>query len=313
MEGRYCVVTGASSGIGLATARALARRGARLRITGRSPERLERAEASLRDDGADVVAFRVDFSSLADVRRFSRELLIRGEPIHVLIHNAGVWHRSFERSADGYEDTFAVNHLAPFLLTHRLLDRMLATGDEARVVHVSSRLHSQAGNTSGPLARAVHLANVLGIPLRPPPARLDVTRLHDPPSFEGLEAYASSKLAQLLFSNELARRLTGTTATSNAVHPGSVRTKVVRDSPLLAALSERFGHLVLKTPEQGAATSVFVATDPGLRGVSGAYFADSRRAEPSPTALDESLAARLWERSAELVGLRLDETPKQLR
>lgn len=311
--GRVAVVTGASSGIGLETARALARRGMRLAITGRNPERLEAAREQIAAEGVEVRAFEVDFSSLDAVRRFTRELLIPGDTIHVLVHNAGVWHQHFTRSKDGLEDTFAVNHLAPFLITHRVLGRMIEAEGEARIVHVSSRLHSQAGGTQSLTGRLVHTANVVKIPLPAPPAELDFDAIDDPRGYRGLEAYARSKLAQVIFSNALARRLAGTGVTSNAVHPGSVRTNVVRDNATLAWLNDTWGKLVLKTPEQGAATSVHVATSPQLDGVTGRYFIDSKEARPASVANDRALAERLWAYSIEKTGLRIDETPPILR
>ena len=303
MRGRVCIVTGASSGIGLETARQLGERGARLRITGRDPERLAGAERALRSNGADVASFRVDFSSLDEVRALAHSLLERDEPLHVLVNNAGVWHPRFTRSRDGFEDTFAVNHLAPFLLTNLLLDRMRETEDESRIVHVSSRLHAQAGQTGGLRGHATHLANIFRLPVAGRGARLDLDAVDDPRGYAGLEAYSRSKLAQILFSNELARRLEGAGVTSNAVHPGSVATNVVRDNALLARLSGTAGRLVLKTPAQGARTSVHVATAPELRGVTGRYFANRRPARPAALTADRELARRLWALSAERVGL----------
>lgn len=302
MQGRVCLVTGASSGIGLETARGLAARGASVRIVGRNPQRTEEAEAIVRRAawGGDVVAYRADFSSLDDVRSLARQILARDEPLHVLINNAGVWHQERKLSTDGFEDTFAVNHLAPFLLTRMLVGKM-READEARIVHVSSRLHEQAGQT-GPLGRAIYVANVLGVPVRGPSAGLALDDLDYARGYRGLEAYARSKLAQILFSNELARRLEGTSVTSNSVHPGSVNTNVVRDNRLLV-LGSRIAAPFLKTPSQGAATSIHVACEPRLRNVTGRYFADCREREPAPTALDREAARKLWRISSEMVGV----------
>ena len=302
MKGRVCLVTGASSGIGLETARMLAARGASVRIVGRNAQRTEEAEAVVRRAawGGDVVSFRADFSSLQDVRQLARDLLARDEPLHVLINNAGVWHQERKLSRDGFEDTFAVNHLAPFLLTRLLVDRM-READHARIVHVSSRLHEQAGQT-GPLGRALYLVNVLGIPVRSARGGLALDDLAYEHGYRGLEAYARSKLAQILFSNELARRLEGTGVTSNSVHPGSVNTNVVRDNRLLV-LGSRIAAPFLKTPEQGAATSVHVACEARLREVTGGYFADSRQKEAAPSARDATVARALWRISSEMVGV----------
>lgn len=297
---RVAVVTGSSAGIGLATALELARRGHAVRLVGRDPDKLEASRRAVAAITPDVAAFRADFSSLAEVRGFADALLARDEALHVLVHNAGVWHPEHRRSKDGFEDTFAVNHLAPFLLTHLLLPRMRETPGDRRIVHVSSRLHVQAGQTASVRGRVVHAANVLGVRLAAAGARFDFDALDDAEGYRGIEAYARSKLAQVIFSAELARREKD--VTSNAVHPGSVATEVTRGNKLLFAL-QPLSKLVLKTPEQGAETSVHVATSPALAGVTGRYFARSREARASELTEDRALAERLWALSAERVGL----------
>jgi retinol dehydrogenase-14 len=294
---RVCLVTGASGGIGLATAKELARRGFRVRIAGRSAEKLAAAE---REIGGDVVSFRGDFSSLDEVRRVAEALLARGEPLHVLVNNAGVWHPDFRRSTDGFEDTFAVNHLASFLLTHLLLPRMRETEGDRRVVHVSSRLHVQAGQTASLRGRLVHFLNVAGVHVSRGGARFDFDAIDREEGFGGIEAYARSKLAQLLFSRELAER--EREVTSNAVHPGSVATDVQRDNRLLHTL-QPLARRFLKTPEQGARTSVHVACDESVRGVTGRYFANAREVPAAAIVDDAAIRARLWKLSAERVGL----------
>jgi NAD(P)-dependent dehydrogenase (short-subunit alcohol dehydrogenase family) len=306
---RVALITGASAGIGLATGIALARRGFSLRIVGRDPAKLEAARAEIARHGSDVVGFRADLSSLADVRALAASVLARGEALHVLVNNAGVWHPDFRRSKDGWEDTFAVNHLAPFLLTHLLLPRMRETPGDRRIVHVSSRLHAQAGEATSLRGRVVHVMNIVGLRARARGARFDFDALDRAEGYRGIEAYARSKLAQVIFSAELARR--EREVTSNAVHPGSVATDVTRDNPLLYAV-QPLSRLVLKTPAQGAATSVHVATAPALAGVSGRYFANSREATPADIASDRDVAARLWALSAERVGLPADPLPPGL-
>lgn len=294
------LVTGASGGIGLATALELARRGFSLRIVGRDAAKLESARSAVATIDPSVVALRADFSSLADVRQLAQTLLARDEGLHVLVHNAGVWHPAHRRSRDGFEDTIAVNHLAPFLLTQQLLPRMRETEGDRRIVHVSSRLHTQAGETASPHARLVHLANVAGLRVRARGARFDFDALDDERGYRGLEAYARSKLAQVIFSGELARR--EAQITSNAVHPGSVATDVTRHNAVLAPL-HKLAAPFLKSPAQGAVTSVFVATAPSLRGVSGRYFADSRQVPYADIVDDRAVAERLWRWSTERVGL----------
>lgn len=297
---RIALVTGGSAGIGLATALELARRGHTLRLVGRDPAKLEAARRAVSAHDPDVRVLRADLASLDEVRALAHEVLARDEGLHVLVNNAGVWHPDFRLSKDGHEDTFAVNHLASFLLTNLLLPRMRETPGDRRIVHVSSRLHVQAGQTATLRGRAVHLLNVLGVRAGSRGARFDFDALDRREGYKGIEAYARSKLAQVIFSNELARREKD--VTSNAVHPGSVATEVTRDNPLLFAL-QPLSRFVLKTPEQGAATSVHVATDPSLRGVSGRYFASSREAKPAPITHDREVAERLWRLSAQLTGL----------
>lgn len=298
MEQKTCLVTGASGGIGLATAQELARRGFRVRIVGRNPDKLA---AAAREIGpGDVVSYRADFSSLDEVRRLAEQVLARGEPLHVLVNNAGVWHPDFRLSKDGFEDTFAVNHLASFLLTHLLLPRMRETEGDRRIVHVSSRLHVQAGQTASLKGRAVHFLNVLGVRVAGHGARFDFDALDRAEDFQGIEAYARSKLAQMIFSRELARRERD--VTTNAVHPGSVATDVQRDNAVLARLAP-LAKGVLKTPAEGARTSVHVACEPTLRGVTGRYFANARQTPAAEIVEDREIAERLWKLSAERVQL----------
>ena len=300
VQTKTCLITGASGGIGLATALDLARRGWRVRIVGRNAAKLAATTATLQRVRADVTAFRADFSSLAEVRSLAAQLLARDEPLHVLINNAGVWHPEFTLSRDGFEDTFAVNHLASFLLTQLLLPRMRETEGDRRVVHVSSRLHVQAGLMRTLSERAVHFANVIGVPVvGRAGAHLDFDALERRNGYRGIDAYARSKLAQVVYSCELARRERD--VTSNAVHPGSVHTDVTRDNRVLAAFAPLARH-VLKTPAQGARTSVYVAQDDAVRGVTGGYFANARAAVPASAVHDRDCAARLWALSCERVG-----------
>jgi NAD(P)-dependent dehydrogenase (short-subunit alcohol dehydrogenase family) len=272
-RGKVAVVTGASGGIGLETALGLARVGFEVHLVGRSPERTEAAHALVSEISGQPAAFYLaDFSSLDAVRRLGDTLAAATPKLHLLVNNAGLWHPKKKVSQDGLDDTIAVNHLAPFVLTMRLLDALRAAAP-ARVVHVSSRLHRSAGAFD----------------------------FEDPQwerkRYRGLGAYSQSKLANVLFSNELARRLAPDGVSSNSLHPGDVATDVTRDSKLLQFGSRVAGRLLL-TPKEGAATSLIVATSPELEGVSGCYFADGKQEEPSRHALNEADAARLWSWSA---------------
>lgn len=271
------MVTGASAGIGLETARGLAERGYHVVVVGRNPERTEGAVREVgRSAGTDAVeSLRADFSSLEQVRGLAAAFLERHESLDVLVNNAGLWHQDRKLSQDGYEDTFAVNHLAPFLLTELLLPA-LGRPAAARVVNVSSRLHEKL-------------------------KRFDFDDVMcERRKFKGLEVYAQSKLANVLFSNELARRLKGTPITSNSLHPGDVATTITRDNWLLN-IGIKLAAPFLKSPSEGAATSLRVATDPVLATVTGRYFRDEKHAPAGKAALDEAAAKRLWDLSADLV------------
>jgi retinol dehydrogenase 12 len=279
MKGRVAVVTGASAGIGLETARGLAARGAVVCMVGRNRPKTEAAVAEIAaSTGNRGVSFLCgDFGDLEQVRRLAAELLERFPEIHVLVNNAGLWVKHRELGRDGVNTTFTVNHLAPFLLTNLLLSRLRESAP-ARIVTVSSRLHIRE--------RGIRFQDI-GSEQR----------------FAGLRAYRQSKLANVLFAAELARRLQGSGVTSNSVHPGDVATEVVRDSRFLTAGLEWIGRLFLLTPEEGARTTLHVATSPDLESVSGRYFASCRAVPASPEGQDPELAARLWEESARLTGI----------
>lgn len=271
------VVTGASAGIGLETARGLADKGYRVLLVGRDPSRTRGAQVDIRTSSGNplVECFVCDFSRLSDVRDLAGSLRAAAPRMDVLINNAGVWHQQRRVTPDGLEATFAVNHLAPFLLTRLLLPCLTGHG-EARIVNVSSRLHKRV------------------------PA-LDLDDIHVGRSYRGLRVYARSKLANILFTLELAERLQGTCVVANSVHPGDVATRIVRDSRFLSVASDLVGGIALKTPKSGAATSLHVATSPTLSGVTGRYFARCREAKVSRLAQDRAMAAELWSLSDELV------------
>jgi len=277
-----CLVTGGSAGIGLETARGLAQLGATVIITGRNPERTSAAVAAIRQSsGHERVSHQLaDFSSLQAVRQLASDVTSQHQSLHVLVNNAGLWHPQRKLSDDGYEDTFAVNHLAPFLLTNALLPLLRRGAQErqqARIVVVSSRLHRKAKSIQWDDIHSEHYRK------------------------NGLAAYEHSKLANVLFSRELARRLQGTGITCNAVHPGSVATQVTRKSRL-ARWGQWLIRPFLSSPAQGAATSLHVATSDAVHAVSGAYFARSRQKPASRAACSDSEAQRLWRLSEQLTG-----------
>jgi NAD(P)-dependent dehydrogenase (short-subunit alcohol dehydrogenase family) len=218
-----------------------------------------------------------DFASLEDVRRLAGELRARHPEIHVLVNNAGVVAARRTLTEDGYETTFAVNHLAPFLLTNLMLDTLRSSAP-ARVVTTSSDAHRSG--------------------------RLDIDDLQDERRWSAWSAYSTSKLANVLFTRALARRLEGTGVTANCLHPGVIRTRLGRSTPLPVRVGWRVASLFFKSPKTGAQTIVHLASSPELEGVSGAYFSDRREATPSRRALDDDLGERLWEVSERLTGLR---------
>ncbi len=278
MAGRTVLVTGGSGGIGRATALGLAAMGAHLAITGRDRGRTEDAAREIRAaGGGQVDMFVADLSSQAQVRRLAGEVLQSLPRIDVLVNNVGGFWNTRHVTADGLEHTFAVNHLAPFLLTSLLLDR-LKHSTPARVVTVSS--------------------NVQAI------GRIDFDDLQGERSYSGARAYNQSKLANVLFTYELARRLQGTSVTANALHPGVVRTAFGAEDPSdVQRLFTPFMRPIMMAPAQGAATSIYLASAPDLGQVTGRYFASSKPKRSSKRSNDQAAAARLWQISADLAGL----------
>lgn len=278
MAGRTVLVTGASGGIGRATAVGLAGMGAHVAIVGRDPGRVEGAAREIRAaGGGEVDAFVADLSSQTEVRRLAGEVLAALPRIEVLINNAGGCWDTRHVSADGLERTFALNHLAPFLLTNLLMERMLEA-DKARVVTVASN------------------AQALG--------RIDFGDLQGEHAYSGARAYNQSKLANVMFSHELARRLAGSRVTANVLHPGVVNTRFGAEDPgTIQRVLVPFLRPLMKSPARGAATSVLLASAPELEGVTGCYFANGKARKSSTRSYDEAAAARLWRVSADLVGL----------
>jgi retinol dehydrogenase 14 len=278
MVGRTVLITGGTSGIGRATALGLARLGARLAITGRDRSRSEDAAREIRAaGGGQVDLFVADLSSQSEVRRLAEEVIESLSRIDVLINNVGGYWDTRHVTADGLERTFALNHLAPFLLTNLLLGRPNES-HPGRVVTVSSNAHAMG--------------------------RIDFDDLQGERSYSGARAYNQSKLANVLFSYELARRLSATSVTANALHPGVVSTSFGAEDPatiqkLLVPLLRPF----MKTPARGAATSIHLAVAPELDQVTGHYFANSQPKKSSERSYDKAAAARLWQVSAHLVSL----------
>lgn len=276
MAGKTCLVTGATSGIGKETALRLAMLGATVVIAARDPVRAEAVgeEIRLRVPLARVETITADLSSLADVHRLAAEVRARYDRLDVLLNNAGVITMRRRITVDGLETTFAVNHLAPFLLTN-LLRGLLERSAPARVVTVASAAHKQV--------RAVPWDEL---------ATGETAHRR---------AYPLSKLCNILFTTELARRLDGTGVTANCLHPGFIRTGLGRDITGSAGMVVRFILRFQPGPATGAQTSVYLASSPEVAETTGGYFIKSRPANPSPLATDPRAAAHLWALSEELV------------
>jgi NAD(P)-dependent dehydrogenase (short-subunit alcohol dehydrogenase family) len=273
MDGKAVAITGASSGIGLETARGLAAMGARIIAIVRDKAK---AEAALADIPHDVVV--ADLFSLGEVRAAAAEIRRRFSRLDVLINNAGAIYFKRELTIDGFEKTFALNHLAPFLLTYELKD-LLAASAPARVVTVASAGHRFASFRWDDLATMKHWVGGAGV-------------------------YSTSKLCNIWFARESGRRMARANITSCSLHPGTVGSGFGQQTgsrfiKLIAPLVKPF----LKTTEEGAATSVFVASSPTIEGASGLYFVDSKPAKPSRWARDDHEAVKLWELSEKLCGV----------
>jgi len=279
MAGKVVLITGGSGGIGKATAIGLAALGARVAITGRDQMRAEAAAVEIRGatGNPDVDAFGADLSSQADVRRLAAEVLDAYPRLDVLVNNVGGSWATRHVTADGLEHTFAVNHLAAFLLTNLLLDRLKASAP-ARVVTVSSGAQSMG--------------------------KIDFEDLQGQRAYSEQKAYPQSKLASVMFTYELARRLEGTGVTATVLHPGVVSTRFGSEDPsLIFKVLVPFYRPFMKTPQQGAATSIELASSPKVQGITGTYFANGRPQRSNKASYDEGAAARLWQVSAGLVGL----------
>ncbi len=281
MSGRICMVTGATDGIGKVTAQALAQQGATVIVVGRSRKKTVATveEIKRRTGNPSVEYLLADLSVQAEIRRLAEEFKRRHDRLHVLVNNAGGFFMSRQETADGLEMTFALNHLGYFLLTNLLLDVIKASAP-ARIINVSSAAHENA--------------------------QMNFEDLQGERKYSGWQAYGQSKLANLLFTYELARRLEGTGVTVNALHPGFVATNFgANNYGIVGRIMKRIVNLRGISPEEGADTSIYLATSPEVEGITGKYFVKRRAVPSSPASYDEDAARRLWEVSAEMTGLHV--------
>ena len=281
MTGKTVLVTGGTGGIGKAAAIGLATIGARVGITGRDRARAKVAAADIaRESGnPSVDVFVADMSSQAEVRRLADEVLGAYPRLDVLLNNVGGFWNHRHVTADGLEHTFALNHLAPFLLTDLLLDRLKASAP-ARIVTVSSGAQSMG--------------------------KIDFDDLMGEAKYSGSRAYNQSKLANVMFTYELARRLEGTGVTATVLHPGMTSTAFSAEDPALGLLVTIMRPF-MKSPKRGAETPVYLASSPEAEGLTGQFFANRKAKKSNESSYDSAATARLWRVSANLVGLPLGE------
>ena len=278
MQGKFCLVTGSTSGIGRVTALALAKMGATVVLACRDKSKGEatRDEIKAQNPNAPVDILLADLSSQQSVRQLARDFTDRYSRLDVLLNNAGGIFLRRSTTIDGLEQTFAVNYLAPFLLTNLLLDTLKASAP-ARIVTVASGAHQGA--------------------------TINFNDLQAKKRYSAMGAYGQSKLATILFTHELAKRLQGTNVTANCLHPGTVATNFGNgNGPVLSFLVK----LVMRTgisPEKGAETSIYLASSPEVEGVTGKYFSNCKEVHSSKESYDEAAAQQLWEISVELTNL----------
>lgn len=277
IRGKTCMVTGATSGIGRSSAIELARMGAKLVLVCRNRERGEEVVREIQRAGnSEVELMTADLESQVQIRKLAADFLATKKPLHVLLNNAGVFNLKRAVTSDGVEEVFAVNHLAYFMLTLLLLDRIKESAP-ARIINIASDLHKRA--------------------------TLKFDDLGGERSYGGMSSYGQSKLANVVFTYELARRLAGTGVTVNCVHPGAVATNLAKNNGVLATVVWKAIGTFMKSPDDGARTQIFLASSPEVEGVTGKYFIDSKEARSSDESHDAGVARRLWEVSAQMTGL----------
>lgn len=275
------IVTGATNGIGLVSAHELARTGATVVLVGRNPQRIESAMAQIQSDVPDAKldSFAADLSRISEVQLLANYITDSYDRVDVLLNNAGAFFQAQQVSAEGIEMTFALNHMAPFVLTN-LLMRSLRASAPARVINVSSAAHQGA--------------------------TIDIRDIHAPKRYSGWKAYAQSKLCNLLFTYELAERLQDSDVTANALHPGFVKTGFGQGTP--STFSAFFGFLqqyFAITPEQGAATSIYLASSPAVAAITGRYYVNKQAVPSSRASYDYTMRRQLWDLSTQLMNAHL--------
>lgn len=283
LQSKICLVTGANSGIGKAAALGLAKTGAVVALLCRDENRGRTAQEQIKAESGNnsIELFTADLSSQASIRRFSGEFHKKHDRLHVLVNNAGTFSSARHVTVDGLEQTFAVNYLARFLLVSLLLD-LLKNGAPSRIIDVSGAYHAKG--------------------------RLDFDNLQLEKGYGGARANNQTKLANVLFTYQLAKKLEGDRITVNTLHPGTVATDLIMKDPGTSAFMKllyRFFKRFMKTPEQGAATIVYLATSPEVEGITGKYFVNKRAVPSSGLSNDRELGAKLWQTSEAILNEKL--------
>lgn len=280
MKNKICLITGANSGIGKETAKTLAGKGAYVIMLCRNEERAEQARQDIVDQtghsGVEIMI--ADLAHQHDIREAAQKFNDKFDALDVLINNAGIIASGREETPEGLEKTFAINHLGPFLLTNLLLDALKKSGN-ARIVTVSSEVHR------------------LGASI------FDIDNLQLKSGYSAIKAYGISKLCNIMFTHELAKRLDKETVTANCLHPGVVGTQLASDASWWMKLSYILGKPFMRSPKSGAQTSLYLATSDEVVGVSGQYFKNKKMTKAASIAFDDKLTKELWERSKRLTGL----------
>jgi NAD(P)-dependent dehydrogenase (short-subunit alcohol dehydrogenase family) len=279
MRGKTIVITGGTSGVGEVAAETLAQMGARIILVARNRSRADATMVRLRRNGPGVAhsVYFADLTRLAEMKRLAAEIAAREPPIDVLINNAGALFGTRRLTEDGLEYTFALNHMAYFVVTEGLRGRLLASGG-ARIINTASAAHQGA--------------------------TLDFDDLQSAKNFRAMTAYGRSKLCNILFSRQLARSLPGTNVTANCLHPGFVATRFADESGGLISRFAWLAKLFAISPAEGARTIVYLASSPEVANATGQYFYKCRPTTPSASALDDRAALALWERSAALADMK---------
>jgi len=280
LANKLCIVTGANSGIGKETVRAFAREGAFIVMICRNEQRAKQAQQELISDTghAGIEVMIADLALQHDVRAVTEQIANKFDKIDVLVNNAGLIAGKREETIDGIEKTIAVNHLAPFLLTN-LLSNQLQKASEARVINVSSEAHRLGAEV------------------------FDLENLQLKTGYTPMKAYGISKLCNIMFTHELAKRCAGTSVTTNCLHPGVVGTQLAEEASWIMNIIYTIGRPFMRSPRKGAETTIYLATSDEVKSISGKYFKNKKEASPVSIAYDDKLTEELWKISKELTDL----------